>query len=1430
MFTNKATIFFIILICQVSSQVQATCLSPKFTCSENFALVVPKQVTESDPPFQAIACTANPYSQTIDIQLLSADRSEIKCPQSAVMPSNYTWIAIDMTVVDDFIADGPIQLTLSAGFLGQTVTTQIIVLDNDQITNKRLEQQALNDLFEQTNGNNWKNNTQWLETDNPCIWHGIECDNGVMPISEIQLNDHNLSGQLPSTLNQLADLKRLYLGHNNLSGSFSDQLCQTRLHILWLQENAFSGTISDSLAQLSFLQDLNISSNRLSGHLFENIGDLTRLESLNLSRNQLTGSLPQSFDQFNRLNSLDLHDNQFTGTISVIANLCQLKKLDIRNNQFSGTLHDLTGLSNIRTLDLGSNNFDNVFPWLFAQNTQVLRIDVHDTSLGGQLPQWNDYDYALYALNLRSNRFVGKIPETIVRLTNISAGNLDLRWNALYAETQAVKDFVDQKHIGQDWEITQTIAPKNLTATVLSGESIRLNWTPIHTDTIIGAYEIFYDYAPDGSFRKLAETTDKTYASYTLTGLNSSSTYYLKIRTRTDPHENNRNFVYSDFSSAISVTTQSIIQTIAGANGQILPSGIVSAPAETPIVFNFVPNDNYHVENVLVDYVSVGSVTSYTFPSVQYDRKIQATFANDAPQLAPIPPITFDEDVPPDPIPLTLSDRETPPDNLTIKVVSDNLELIPENHIQITGKGSPKYLHLKNAQELSGIGIITIKITDPLGLSAIRAFTYTVNTVNDPPIANNLIYNAYEDIEMEGKFVALDIEQGSLLYYVTASPNHGKLTYEVQKDTFTYRADPNYSGRDYIRYKAQDISKLGAKMSNEAVIVINVLPVNDPPVSRAGDDLNVLEGERTTLDGSKSDDVDDTVLQFEWRQSLGPEVTLSSPNAISPVFIAPHVLSDSQPISLVFWLKVSDDENKFTRDDCIVWVAPRDPGIVPIAQMGMPLTPVSGRVPFRVDFQDHSLGKIDSWKWFFGDDHNSKRQNPIYTYDNSGVYTIILQVTGPGGTNAITYTNWITVLANPNAVSSVIPSEERSFLTDLFNQTLGTQWLWNTHWLDPNRNEYYWYGVTVPDNHVSRLVLSENALNGDLPKNLHQLTHIQHFDLSSNNITGPLPDNIIQLQQLRFLDVSGNQLVDTLPGELNQLDQLTLLNLANNQFYGSIPQSVGDMQQLQHLNLAQNQLIGAVPASFANLINLTYLNLSFNQLSGIIPNYIDQMPSIIQLDLSQNQFMGNIPDTMMRATWIQEIRLSSNQLNGTIPDGFEKFDNLKILDLSNNQFTGPIPKSLYETSHLTQLNLSSNLLENQLTSRITLLKQLMALDISYNQFNGVFPIELTRLDQMQVLKMSHNSFSGNIPDLSRLTLLRTLDISHNHFKDAFPDSLLSLKNIKAINISGNDFSGEIPGNIIQMTWLEDNASDFRWNRLTVNNRNVKVFGEQTNIR
>jgi len=62
----------------------------------------------------------------------------------------------------------------------------------------------------------------------------------------------------------------------------------------------------------------------------------------------------------------------------------------------------------------------------------------------------------------------------------------------------------------------------------------------------------------------------------------------------------------------------------------------------------------------------------------------------------------------------------------------------------------------------------------------------------------------------------------------------------------------------------------------------------------------------------------------------------------------------------------------------------------------------SGIAPLPVTFTDQSIGEITSWLWDFGDNETSTEQSPSHTYNAAGLYTVILTVTGPGGSDAET--------------------------------------------------------------------------------------------------------------------------------------------------------------------------------------------------------------------------------------------------------------------------------------------------------------------------------------------------------------------------------------------------------------------------------------------
>lgn len=64
-------------------------------------------------------------------------------------------------------------------------------------------------------------------------------------------------------------------------------------------------------------------------------------------------------------------------------------------------------------------------------------------------------------------------------------------------------------------------------------------------------------------------------------------------------------------------------------------------------------------------------------------------------------------------------------------------------------------------------------------------------------------------------------------------------------------------------------------------------------------------------------------------------------------------------------------------------------------------SPASGTTPLDVSFENTSTGTITSQEWDFGDGNTSTEESPRHTYTESGLFTIKLTVTGPGGTSTL---------------------------------------------------------------------------------------------------------------------------------------------------------------------------------------------------------------------------------------------------------------------------------------------------------------------------------------------------------------------------------------------------------------------------------------------
>ncbi len=117
---------------------------------------------------------------------------------------------------------------------------------------------------------------------------------------------------------------------------------------------------------------------------------------------------------------------------------------------------------------------------------------------------------------------------------------------------------------------------------------------------------------------------------------------------------------------------------------------------------------------------------------------------------------------------------------------------------------------------------------------------------------------------------------------------------------------------------------------------------------------------------------------------------------------------------------------------------------------GFVASPTSGPAPLTVTFGDASGGNITSRIWDFGDTFTSTLAGPTHVYSAAGVYTVSLQVAGPGGSDSLMRASYITVttpvsIPAPAASFTASPRTGVPPLTVYFTDTSTgtvTSWLW----------------------------------------------------------------------------------------------------------------------------------------------------------------------------------------------------------------------------------------------------------------------------------------------------------------------------------------------------------------------------------------------------
>tara|TARA_Y100001951_G_scaffold105351_1_gene122208 strand:- start:330 stop:3329 length:3000 start_codon:yes stop_codon:yes gene_type:complete len=129
------------------------------------------------------------------------------------------------------------------------------------------------------------------------------------------------------------------------------------------------------------------------------------------------------------------------------------------------------------------------------------------------------------------------------------------------------------------------------------------------------------------------------------------------------------------------------------------------------------------------------------------------------------------------------------------------------------------------------------------------------------------------------------------------STNEGTLSISNPVDTST-------AGTYTVTATATDAA--GNTGSATQTVIVEEVPVNQPPTANAGPDQSVAAATQFTLDGTGSQDTDGTIVEWRWTQTAGDTVTLDLENPARPTATSP---SKTTAQRLTFQLITVDDED-----------------------------------------------------------------------------------------------------------------------------------------------------------------------------------------------------------------------------------------------------------------------------------------------------------------------------------------------------------------------------------------------------------------------------------------------------------------------------------------------------------------------------------------
>ncbi|KAG1354969.1 receptor-like protein EIX2 [Cocos nucifera] len=337
------------------------------------------------------------------------------------IPSTLSFVNLTSLRVLDLSWNNDRNKTIASRFLFN-ISSSLVHLDLGGLVycrnwNQRNMQQITREIFQ-----NFRNLSHLEYLDLSCNQFTADVSETLATFGHLKYLDlsiNNINGVIPRSIGNLHSLVNLYLSQNNISGEIPrsiENLC--KLNELDVSRNNINGEIADIIERWSIngeIADIIERWSKCIKNTLDANGSLHGLTNLDLSYNNLSGTVPESLAQLSTLQRLHLTSNSFIGhlTEAHFAILWRLKYLDLSYNFFEVILnHDWNPPYNAQWIDTCFCHLGPKFPTWLQTQTNLTGLELSENSISEDIPSWF-WDLHITRLNLSQNSMTGKLPTSL---------------------------------------------------------------------------------------------------------------------------------------------------------------------------------------------------------------------------------------------------------------------------------------------------------------------------------------------------------------------------------------------------------------------------------------------------------------------------------------------------------------------------------------------------------------------------------------------------------------------------------------------------------------------------------------------------------------------------------------------------------------------------------------------------------------------------------------------------------------------------------------------------------------------------------------------------------------------------------------------------------------------------------------------------------